>query len=384
MKIFILQGAFLPIPANLGGAVEKMWFALGKEFARRGHEVIQISRTYQNFPDEEYIGDVLHIRVKGYNTPSNGLYLKLLDLLYSLKAVKKISDNADIIVTNSSWSPVVIQNKLKPLCMVDVARMPKGQMRLYKQSIIRANSSPVNTAIRKELRSGISKKVVTIPNPLPFKDLPEVDFDEKKPVILYTGRVHPEKGLHILLKAFNKLPKGWKLIIVGPHSFGEGGGGEKYKQDLQKLAQDIDVTFTGPVNNDERLNEYYKQASIFVYPSVAEKGETFGLAPLEAMAWGCVVVVSDLLCFQDFISQGKNGIVFNHRSEDAVQLLSNAIQFLQKNPVLRKKIALEALLVRQTHCVRSIASDFLELFKKMQKAYKTKEYDSAFATNSFQ
>ena len=381
LKIFILQGAFLPVPTKLGGAVEKMWFALGKEFAKQGHEVIQISRSYKDYPEEEYIDDVLHTRVKGYKTPSNGLYLKFLDLLYSVKAVRKISKDADIIVTNSFWSPILIPGKLKSLCMVDVARMPKGQMRLYKQSMLRANSSPVNSAIRKELPYGISKRVVTIPNPLPFKDLPEVNLDEKKPFILYTGRVHPEKGLHILIEALSTLQKGWKLIIVGPHSFSEGGGGEKYMQELKKLAQQIDVIFTGPVNNDGKLNEYYKQASIFVYPSVAEKGETFGLAPLEAMAWGCVPVVSDLLCFQDFILPDKNGSAFNHRSKDAAQLLASAIKKLQHDPSLRKKIALQALKVRQSHGVSCIASDFLKLFQKMQNDYKTKEYDSAFAGN---
>jgi hypothetical protein len=37
MRITIVQGAFLPVPPVLGGAVEKIWFALGKEFASRGH-----------------------------------------------------------------------------------------------------------------------------------------------------------------------------------------------------------------------------------------------------------------------------------------------------------------------------------------------------------
>ena len=43
MKITIVLGAFFPVPPIMGGAVEKVWFALGQEFARRGHEVVQIS-----------------------------------------------------------------------------------------------------------------------------------------------------------------------------------------------------------------------------------------------------------------------------------------------------------------------------------------------------
>jgi len=37
--------AFLPVPPVMGGAVEKVWFALGQEFARRGHEVVLVSRA---------------------------------------------------------------------------------------------------------------------------------------------------------------------------------------------------------------------------------------------------------------------------------------------------------------------------------------------------
>ena len=40
MKITIVLGAFFPVPPIKGGAVEKIWFALGQEFARRGHDVV--------------------------------------------------------------------------------------------------------------------------------------------------------------------------------------------------------------------------------------------------------------------------------------------------------------------------------------------------------
>ena len=49
MKITIVLGAFFPVPPLLGGAVEKVWFALGPEFVRRGHEVVQISRDDKEF-----------------------------------------------------------------------------------------------------------------------------------------------------------------------------------------------------------------------------------------------------------------------------------------------------------------------------------------------
>jgi hypothetical protein len=98
MKITIVLGAFFPVPPLMGGAVEKVWFALGQEFARRGHEVVQISRSHSELPAAEEIEGVRHVRVRGHAQPRSILWLKWLDLLYSLR-VRRILPSADILVT---------------------------------------------------------------------------------------------------------------------------------------------------------------------------------------------------------------------------------------------------------------------------------------------
>ena len=55
MKITIVLGAFFPVPPLMGGAVEKVWFALAQEFARLGHEVTQISSQTVQTPAHQYI-----------------------------------------------------------------------------------------------------------------------------------------------------------------------------------------------------------------------------------------------------------------------------------------------------------------------------------------
>ena len=71
MKITIVMGAFLPVPPIMGGAVEKVWLALGQEFARAGHEVVQISRAVPQLPAAEMIEGVRHIRVPGFDAPAS-------------------------------------------------------------------------------------------------------------------------------------------------------------------------------------------------------------------------------------------------------------------------------------------------------------------------
>ena len=365
MKIAILQGAFLPVPPLMGGAVEKMWFILGQKFAARGHAITHISRSWKNLPAKDDIQGVRHERVTGYDMPASMLILKLLDAVYTLRAIKAIPKDADIVVTNTFWGPIFLPFFRRAKIYVDVARMPKGQMRFYNKAHLRANSTPVADAIRAELPESRHPQVSMVPNPLPYEAIELVDLSRKGHSILYCGRVHPEKGLALLAEAANTLPEGWVLTIVGPWKTAEGGGGEDYLQSLKALFDATKVQFIEPIYDIEQLNQRYKEAAIFVYPSVAEKGETFGLAPLEAMAWGAVPVVSDLACFKDFITHNHNGLIFNHRTQDASEQLKQCILRLIEDDAISIRLGNEALQVRVSHSPDSIADLFLADFEKL-------------------
>jgi len=127
----------------------------------------------------------------------------------------------------------------------------------------------------------------------------------------------------------------------------------------------LPVIFRGPLHEMSQLSERYRRATIFVYPSIAEGGETFGLAVLEAMSWGCVPIVSDLDCFRDFVTHGTNGMVFDHRGKDAPSRLAELISQLAGSPVLLKELALKALDVRRTHSPRHVSGLFLDAFAQM-------------------
>lgn len=368
MKITIVQGAFFPVPPVLGGAVEKMWYGLAKEFVNQGHEVNYISKSFQGFLDNEIESDINHTRVKGYKTPSSGIVLKILDFFYTLRTVRKIENDTDIIVSNTFWLPIVLSSKQTRKCIIDVARMPKGQMKFYtKNARLRANSTPVAKAIKEEIDKKYFDKVVMIPNTLPFKNNNAIDFSKKEKTILYTGRIHPEKGLDILINSFASLEANdWKLLIVGPYSTATGGGGEEYLQELKQLANHSNVVFLEPIFDIDKLSEIYLKAAVFVYPSVAEKGETFGVSPLEAMSWGCATVVSDLECFKDFLIHNKNGLCFDHRAKNRVEILSQCLKDLINNPNLRIDLATAGLIVNQTHSTEKLAAEFLNEFESMK------------------
>lgn len=367
MNITIIQGAFLPVPPIMGGGVEKIWYRMGQEFTRNGHEVTHISRMHPELPKENQIGGVQHVRVPGYDTPDSIWKLKLLDFFYSRRACRVVPTEADIVITNTFWAPLLLSKPLNGKAYVDVQRMPKGQMRWYCHARLRANSTPVATAIRSELSAKHHHRVAMIPNPLPFAVSEPFNHSSKQPVLLYCGRVHPEKGLHLLIQAMRLLKNPWPLRIVGPWQIDQGGGGAAYKNELTHAAQELPVTFVGPVHQADGLNEEYQAATVFIYPSIAEKGETFGLAPLEAMAWGCVPIVSNLDCFKDFIRSGENGLIFDHRGNDAIKNLAEAIRVLTTDANMHRNLALQALDVRRTHSPQAIAQMFLNDFKLMME-----------------
>jgi glycosyltransferase involved in cell wall biosynthesis len=372
MKITIVLGAFFPVPPIRGGAVEKIWFALGQEFARRGHEVVQISRAVPEFHREEILSGVKHLRVRGFAAPRSLFWLKILDLIYSLRAMS-ILPEANIVVTNTFWLPILLRNPKRGKMYVHVARYPKGQIRFYARAArLQAPSQVVAQAIAEEaplLKDKIA--VIAYPAPISLMDRALLPINEREKIILFVGRVHPEKGVHLLVDAFANMPRElsseWKLSILGPAEEEFGGGGERYLIELKRVAAKAGgkVFFPGPIFNLAALEQSFRAAKLFVYPSLAEHGESFGLAPLEAMAHACAVIVSNLNCFNDFIREGQTGFVFNHRSNNPAQALRDKIEKVIVDPMLLARVSEAGYRKSADYSLDHIADQFLHDFSSL-------------------
>jgi len=356
----------------MGGAVEKVWFEMGRQFADRGHQVVHISRTHPDHPNSEVINGVQHRRISGFDTPGRLTTLKLLDLAYTIRALPQIPRDSEVIVTNTFWAPMILPYVRRGAIYVSVQRMPKGQMRFYRGATRwHAVSSAVADAIRAE-QPRESERISVIPNPLTFASPGKGDdlLHEKERIILYAGRIHPEKGLELLLEALcrpslSSFWRDWRIQMMGAVSVSEGGGGESYLRKLERLAKTLPITWIDPAYEPVALLERYRKAALFVYPSIAEKGETFGVAPLEAMACGAVPIVSDLACFRDFITSGVNGLVFDHRTPTAPDELAAEIESLIRDCDLRTRLAQAAAQVQVTHCPLRVSELFLKDFTSL-------------------
>jgi len=136
-------------------------------------------------------------------------------------------------------------------------------------------------------------RVITIPHGYDralFKVAHYEKIDDTLPTdyILFVGSIEPRKNLCNLLKAYGMLPghikRDFKLILAGPE-------GWKNREIINLLKQMRgDVRYLG-YTDGKGLVSLYRNARCLVYPSFYEG---FGLPPLEAMACGCPVVVSDV------------------------------------------------------------------------------------------
>ncbi len=373
MKITIVLGAFFPVPPLMGGAVEKVWFALGQEFVKRGHEVVQISRAHPELPAREVIEGVRHLRVGRASQPGSIVRLKLLDLLYSLR-VRRILPVADILVTNTFWLPVLTRTKKRGRVYVHVQRGPKGQMRWYAHV---ARLCAVSHAIADEIVAEapqLRDKLRVLPNALPFRIEP-ASTGLREQTILFVGRVHPEKGIELFLRALALLPAetlaAWKIKIVGPHEIELGGRGEAFLQRMKELGSrsSAQIEWRGKIFDPAELSAEYRSSLVFVYPSVAETGEALPVAPLEAMAHGCAPFVSLLPCFRDYIADGATGFVFDHRDPEPEKNLARRLaDLLGLGGEEIRRIGEAARAQAAEFAVEKVAQRYLDDFESLRES----------------
>jgi len=366
VNITIAQGPYYPVPPLLNTGAEKVWYGLGRAFAAAGHTVVHFSRRFSGLPDFELDGGVQYVRIQSRDAPRSMKLYHLYDAVYSWRVRRMLPVGADVVITNCLWLPVYLRTASRGQVYVHVARHPKGQMRLYRHaSRLQAVSNTVADAIVREL-PGARSRVRVIPPYLSNdpRPLTETEFADRSRTVLYVGRIHPEKGVHLLVMAFAGLDQpGWRLELIGSHEAGRGGGGQGYLDQLRRLAG-RDVVLLGSVAQEE-LNAHYRRAAVLVYPSLAERGESFGMVPLEAMACGCAVVVSDLACFRDYLAPEENGLSFDHRASDAVDSLRRALRRLVSDAGLRQRLARAGYDTAQTYRLDRIAPRYLDDFASL-------------------
>lgn len=149
---------------------------------------------------------------------------------------------------------------------------------------------------------------------------PNISLQTNHVVFLYFGRIIRLKGLDILIKAFGKANQSnncCTLLIVGDGDF------KDYCRQLVETEKVNNVLFEPPIDdkNYEQKAGLYKMCDVFVLPStiINHKAEGWGLTVGEAMSLSKPVIVTDAVgCADDLVSDGYNGYIVKHGSEEAL------------------------------------------------------------------
>lgn len=190
----------------------------------------------------------------------------------------------------------------------------------------------------------IDPKKVTVAHPgfdndvfKPVKDSRKIESILKKykvegSYIICIGTIQPRKNLVRLIEAFKEI-EGLKLVIVGKTT-GLGRQGWMFEETLKapkKYGVEEKVIFTGFADREE-LPYLLAGARAFILPSLYEG---FGLTPVEAMATGIPVLVSNVSSLPEVV--GDAGILIDPYSVESIRV---GIEQIKDDKLRQKKIQL--------------------------------------------
>lgn len=371
-SINIITSPFGCIPPYAIGAVEKLWKSCGDYYLAQGIDVCFLSKR----PDGVKEKSPSCMYIKGYGRTGSWIKDFFLDFVYSFRALWKMP-KCDAVVLNTAWSPILLplfKWKYK-VSLYNVARFPKRQFAFYKSvDVLSCVSSTVYNCLLKQTPKSKSQACVIsnfidtkVYHPYRLHTLPE------NPVILYTGRVHREKGIELIVKAINQIRQKHDvtLKVIGAWDTPRGGSGQGYKNELDALANGWKIEWVEPIYNPQELAEAMDLCDIYCYPSLADYGETFGVAPLEAMGLGIPTIVSGLDCFKDFVTDKVSGLIFDHRAGNAVEQLVACLNYIMESKDHYKYLSENGVLASSSFNVSQKAKEYLLVLNNMLNYHQT-------------
>jgi len=221
-----------------------------------------------------------------------------------------------------------------------MSRHPKRSLEIIsiKKKSIQALSKiervvvPSNRSKEILIREGVQPKKITVIPLFSFQsNSPQLPYpNEKKPKILFLGRLRPYKGVSYLLKALQKIKTPCELLIVG-----EGEERVKLEMLTQKLNLIDRVQFLGNQPH-EKMNSYLDACSLLVVPSIYP--DSFPTVGLEAMARARPVVGFSVGGIPEWLADSKTGFLVRTQN---VQSLAEKIEFLLTHQDIAEKMGIE-------------------------------------------
>ena len=248
-----------------------------------------------------------------------------------------------------------------------MARSPTGRLELYWLRKWADRVMVLNEGMRAEalaLRLP-SEKLVWMPNPVDTERFRPAVHEERLRlraqhdlppdacVIMYTGRLAPEKSLNLLLEAFASVVRHREetyLVLVG-----DGPLKAELVEQTRRLGCAQRTRFVGRVEPSE-IPRWLQLADVFALVSL---NEGFPCALVEAMSVGLASVVSDIPANQQLVQSERHGLL---APAGDVPATAAALVRLVDDRELRKRMGVEARLsVQEQYAIEQVLVRYEEL-----------------------
>jgi len=210
-------------------------------------------------------------------------------------------------------------------------------------------------------RLGLGVPAVVIPNGV---NLPEQEINPGRPQVtkagdksprtaLFLSRIHPKKGLPMLIEAWARLrPEGWILRIAGPD---ESGHQRMIEKAVNAAGLNAQVLFSGPLHGKPK-DAAFSEAEILVLPT---HSENFGVVIAEALAHGLPTLTTTAAPWSILREYGCGWSV-----EPNTDALMEGLRVATSLPAetLTAMGAEGRRLVKERFCWKMIASQMLSLY----------------------
>ncbi|MBD3750388.1 MAG: glycosyltransferase [Sphingobacteriales bacterium] len=208
-------------------------------------------------------------------------------------------------------------------CQQDQVRNTEKEIRSKKQELgVGSSESEVSShesKIRKRnIKIFVVHNIVQVPQPLPQRGR---IFDGTLKLI-FLSRIHPKKGIELLLDALSEVEFPFSLSIVGE---GEVDYVESLKLKVQSLDLSSKINWMGAVYGDEKF-KLLSNHDILVLPSF---NENFANVVIESITVGTPVLISDQVGLSTWVEKNNSGLIHQQNVTD----LKEKLNYFYRHPI---------------------------------------------------
>ncbi|MDP1898956.1 MAG: glycosyltransferase [Rubrivivax sp.] len=326
LSICMLSDDFVPAATGVGTHLQ----SVSEHLAAAGHRVTVITTRRPGQPPREVWQGVDVHRV--FTLPMFGFY----QALPSTTTLEAIFDLVQPDILHHHYLGVMLLRAMKVarrrrLPQVYTYHMTEDHltqpvpMRPFRrwigaQIVKCCNEMDVIVSVSKNLAvqlpaKGITSPVHYISNPVRFQTSTAIEPAPRDAgfVVMFAGRLDPEKNLPFLLRSFARM----RAAVPDASLWIAGSGTQRSR--LERLARELNierhVQFFGFLGHEE-LCRRYMACDVFVLPSLVE---TQGLVAMEAMWFGKPLIVArSVVSASELVEEGINGYIVDNDSEDAL------------------------------------------------------------------